>query len=74
MVDFSEVTGGLRVGKPPARREGCFLFATYQWGKPRAPIYRGNAKGAKLPHGYVAEKSNPGALASGPEGLSPGGN
>jgi len=62
MVDFSEVTGGLRVGKPPARREGCFLFATYQWGKPRAPIYRGNTEGAKLPHRYIAEKTNPGSL------------
>ncbi|MFO8165728.1 MAG: hypothetical protein ACQEQO_10165 [Thermodesulfobacteriota bacterium] len=28
-VDFSEVTGGLRVGEPPARREGRCLFATY---------------------------------------------
>jgi hypothetical protein len=34
----------------------------YQWGNPQAPIYRGNAEGAKLPHGYVAEKTSPGAL------------
>jgi len=27
-----------------------------------------NAEGAKLPHGYVAEKTSPGASASGPEG------
>jgi hypothetical protein len=27
----------------------------------------------KLPHGYVAEKTNPGALASGREGLRPEG-
>ncbi|MFO8163747.1 MAG: hypothetical protein R6T98_04350 [Desulfatiglandales bacterium] len=39
--------------------EGCRLFVTYQWGNPQAPIYRGNAEGAKLPHGYVAEKTNP---------------
>ncbi|MFO8164695.1 MAG: hypothetical protein R6T98_09195 [Desulfatiglandales bacterium] len=73
-MDFFEVTGGFRLVEPPARREGCRLFVTYQWGKPQAPIYRGNAEGAKLPHGYVAEKTNPGALASGPEGLRPGGN
>ncbi|MFO8162919.1 MAG: hypothetical protein R6T98_00105 [Desulfatiglandales bacterium] len=42
--------------------EGCCLFVTYQWGNPQDPIYRGNAEGAKLPHGYVAEKTNPGAL------------
>ncbi|MFO8163792.1 MAG: hypothetical protein R6T98_04590 [Desulfatiglandales bacterium] len=42
--------------------EGCCLFAMYPWGNPQAPIYRGNAEGAKLPHGYVAEKTNPGAL------------
>jgi len=34
----------------------------YQWENPQAPIYRGNAEGAKLPHGYVAEKTNPRAL------------
>jgi hypothetical protein len=34
-------------------------FAPYQWGKPQGPIYRGNAEGAGLPHGYVAEKTNP---------------
>jgi hypothetical protein len=28
---------------------------------PKIPIYRGNADRAKLPHGYVAEKTNPGA-------------
>jgi hypothetical protein len=31
----------------------------YQWGKPQAPIYRGNAEGAKLPLRYVAEKTSP---------------
>jgi hypothetical protein len=41
--------------------EGCCLFVTYQWGNPQAPIYRGNAERAKLPHGYVAEKTSPGA-------------
>ncbi|MFO8165804.1 MAG: hypothetical protein R6T98_14890 [Desulfatiglandales bacterium] len=61
MMDFFEVTGGLRLVDPPARREGCCLFVTYQWGNPQAPIYRGNVEGAKLPHGYVAEKTNPGA-------------
>ncbi|MFO8165003.1 MAG: hypothetical protein R6T98_10790 [Desulfatiglandales bacterium] len=70
-MDFFEVTGGFRLdsvlegtpprkGEPPARREGCCLFVTYHWGNPQAPIYRGNAEGAKLPHGYVAEKTNPG--------------
>jgi len=34
----------------------------YQWGKPQAPIYRGNAEGAKLPRRYVAEKTSPRAL------------
>ncbi len=29
---------------------------------PKLPIYRGNAERAKLPHGYVAQKTNPGAL------------
>ncbi|MFO8163600.1 MAG: hypothetical protein R6T98_03600 [Desulfatiglandales bacterium] len=61
-MDFFEVTGGFRLVEPPARREGCCLFVTYQWGNPQAPIYRGNADRAKLPHGYVAEKTNPGAL------------
>jgi hypothetical protein len=28
---------------------------------PDIPIYRGNAERAKRPHGYVAEKTNPGA-------------
>ncbi|MFO8164863.1 MAG: hypothetical protein R6T98_10075 [Desulfatiglandales bacterium] len=49
-MDFFEVTGG-----------GCCLFVTYQWGNPQDPIYRGNAEGAKLPHGYIAEKTSPGA-------------
>ncbi|MFO8164882.1 MAG: hypothetical protein R6T98_10170 [Desulfatiglandales bacterium] len=51
--------------------EGCCLFVTYQWGNPQAPIYRGNAEGAKLPHGYVAEKTSPGAseLKKGPSSL-----
>ncbi|MFO8163246.1 MAG: hypothetical protein R6T98_01780 [Desulfatiglandales bacterium] len=61
-MGFFEVTGGLRLVEPPARREGCCLFVTYQRGNPQALIYRGNAEGAKLPHGYVAEKTNPGAL------------
>ncbi|MFO8163126.1 MAG: hypothetical protein R6T98_01170 [Desulfatiglandales bacterium] len=37
-----------RKGEPPARREGCRLFVTYQWGNPQAPIYRGNAEGLRL--------------------------
>ncbi|MFO8164952.1 MAG: hypothetical protein R6T98_10535 [Desulfatiglandales bacterium] len=61
-MDFFEVTGGFRLVEPPARREGCCLFVTYQWGNPQAPIYRGNADRAKLPHGYVFEKTSPGAL------------
>ncbi|MGM0382142.1 MAG: hypothetical protein ACQEQO_01410 [Thermodesulfobacteriota bacterium] len=47
-MDFFEVTGGFRLVEPPARREGCCLFVTYQWGNPQAPIYRGNAEGAKF--------------------------
>jgi len=35
-VDFSELTGGFRLGESPARRERFCLFATYQCGKPRA--------------------------------------
>jgi hypothetical protein len=61
-VDLSEVTGGLRLGEPPARREGCCLFAAYPWRKPWAPIDRGTAEEAKLPHGSIAEKTNPEAL------------
>jgi hypothetical protein len=34
----------------------------YQWGKPQAQIYQGNAEGAKLPRRYVAEKTSPRAL------------
>ncbi|MFO8163948.1 MAG: hypothetical protein R6T98_05385, partial [Desulfatiglandales bacterium] len=34
-MDFFEVTGGLRLVEPPARREGCCLFVTYQWGTRR---------------------------------------
>ncbi|MFO8163177.1 MAG: hypothetical protein R6T98_01430 [Desulfatiglandales bacterium] len=41
-MDFLEVTGGFRLDsvlegppsrkvEPPTRREGCFLFVTYQW-------------------------------------------
>jgi hypothetical protein len=60
-VDFFEVTGGLRLVEPTARREGYCLFVMCPWGNPQAPIYRGNAEGAKLHHGYVAEKTNPGA-------------
>ncbi|MFO8165431.1 MAG: hypothetical protein R6T98_12990 [Desulfatiglandales bacterium] len=73
-MDFFEVTGGFRLDsvlegppsrkvEPPARREGCCLFVTYQWRNPQAPIYRGNAGRAKLPHGYVSEKTSPEALA-----------
>ncbi|MFO8165572.1 MAG: hypothetical protein R6T98_13705 [Desulfatiglandales bacterium] len=47
-MDFFEVTGGLRLVEPPARREGCCLFVTYHWGNPQAPIYRGNAEGLRL--------------------------
>ncbi|MGM0384289.1 MAG: hypothetical protein ACQEQO_12480, partial [Thermodesulfobacteriota bacterium] len=50
-MDFFEVTGGFRLDsvlegtpprkvEPPARREGCCLFVTYQWGNPQAPINR----------------------------------
>jgi len=60
-MDCFEVTGGFRLVEPPARREGWCSFVTYQWGNPKAPIYRGNAEGAKLPYGYVAEKTSPGA-------------
>jgi hypothetical protein len=40
---------------------------------PEFPMYRGNADRARfisggLPHGYVAEKTNPGLLAYGQEG------
>jgi len=42
--------------------KGCCLFTTYQWGKPRIPIYRGNTEEAKFPPGYLTEKTNPGAL------------
>ncbi|MFO8164981.1 MAG: hypothetical protein R6T98_10680 [Desulfatiglandales bacterium] len=58
-MDFFEVTGGFRLVEPPARREGCCLFAMYPWGNPQAPIYRGNAEGAKLPHGYVTKRQHP---------------
>jgi len=47
---------------PSARREGCLSFRNLSDGKPQTPIYRGNAEGAKLPHGYLAEKTSPGAL------------
>ncbi|MFO8163436.1 MAG: hypothetical protein R6T98_02755, partial [Desulfatiglandales bacterium] len=47
-MDFFEVTGGFRLVEPAARREGCCLFVTYQWGNPQAPIYRGNAEGFRL--------------------------
>ncbi|MFO8164935.1 MAG: hypothetical protein R6T98_10445 [Desulfatiglandales bacterium] len=47
-MDFFEVTGGLRLVEPPARREGCCLFVMYPWGNPQAPIYRGNAEGFRL--------------------------
>jgi len=64
-MDFFEMTGG-RV---------CCLFVTKQWGNPQASIYRGNAEGAKLSHGYVAEKTNPGALElkKSPSSLDQGG-
>ncbi|MFO8165749.1 MAG: hypothetical protein R6T98_14615 [Desulfatiglandales bacterium] len=47
-MDFFEVTGGLRLVEPPARREECCLFVTYEWGNPQAPIYQGNAEGLRL--------------------------
>ena len=50
-VGFSEVTG-VRV----------LSFRNVSVGETAGPIYRGNAEGAKLPHGYVAEKTSPGAL------------
>jgi hypothetical protein len=37
------------------------LFTTYQWGKPQPPSCRGNAEGARVPRGYVVEKTRPGA-------------
>jgi hypothetical protein len=41
------------------------LFGSDWW----IPARRGSrSEGAKLPHGYVAEKTNPGASASGGEG------
>ncbi|MFO8165756.1 MAG: hypothetical protein R6T98_14650 [Desulfatiglandales bacterium] len=43
------MTGGFRLGELPAWRQGFCLFATCQWGKPRAPIYRGNAEVKTLP-------------------------
>jgi len=49
-MDFFEVTGG-RV----------LSFRNVSVGEPAGPIYRGNAERAKLPHGYVAEKTSPGA-------------
>ncbi|MGM0383947.1 MAG: hypothetical protein ACQEQO_10700, partial [Thermodesulfobacteriota bacterium] len=69
-MDFFEVTGGFRLVEPPARREGCCLFVTYQWGNPHCPDLSGQCGGlparrasrserAKLPQGYVAEKTNP---------------
>ena len=50
-VDFSEVTG-----------VRALSFRNVSMGNPQAPIYRGNAEGVKLPHGYVAEKTSPRAL------------
>ncbi|MGM0384288.1 MAG: hypothetical protein ACQEQO_12475 [Thermodesulfobacteriota bacterium] len=34
----------------------------------RGPDFSGQCGGGKTLHGYIAEKTNPGALASGPEG------
>ena len=49
----SSEPNGLQVERLETERlgrvEGRCLFATYQWGKPQAPIYRGNKEGAKLP-------------------------
>jgi len=39
---------------------------------PEIPIYRGTADRAKLPHGYGADKTSPGAPVSGP--IRPGGD
>jgi hypothetical protein len=49
MVDFSEVTGGLRLVESPARRECCCLFTTYQWG--RGPLFIGAMRRASSPEG-----------------------
>ncbi|MFO8163237.1 MAG: hypothetical protein R6T98_01735, partial [Desulfatiglandales bacterium] len=60
-------------------------FRNVSVGEPAGPDLSGQCGGlparrasrserAKLPHGYVAEKTNPRASASGPEGLRPGGN
>ncbi|MFO8166157.1 MAG: hypothetical protein R6T98_16675 [Desulfatiglandales bacterium] len=51
-MGFFEVTGG-RV----------LSFRNVSVGGTRSPeLVEGNAEGAKLPHGYVAEKTNPRAL------------
>ncbi|MFO8163666.1 MAG: hypothetical protein ACQEQO_02805 [Thermodesulfobacteriota bacterium] len=50
-MNFFEVTVGFRLVEPPARREGCCLFATYERENPQATIYRNNAEGARFPHG-----------------------
>jgi hypothetical protein len=41
------------------------LFTTYQGGKPQPPSCRGNAEGARVPRGYVVEKTRPGASEQG---------
>jgi len=47
-MDFFEVTGG-RV----------LSFRNVSVGEPAGPDLSGQCGGAKLPHGYVAEKTNP---------------
>ncbi|MGM0382500.1 MAG: hypothetical protein ACQEQO_03265, partial [Thermodesulfobacteriota bacterium] len=58
-MGFFEVTGGFRLDsvlegtlsrkvEPPARREGCCLFVTYQWGNPQPRACEGNAEGFRL--------------------------
>jgi len=52
-MDFFEVTGG-----------GMLSFRNVSMGGTRSPeLVEGNAEGAKLPRGYVAEKTSPGALS-----------
>jgi len=59
-MDFFEVTGG-RV----------LSFCNVSVGEPAGPDLSGQCGGAKLPHGYVAEKTSTGAseLKNGPSSL-----
>ncbi|MFO8163661.1 MAG: hypothetical protein ACQEQO_02780 [Thermodesulfobacteriota bacterium] len=47
-VDFSEVTGGFRLGKPPARRERCCLFCNVSVGETVGPDLSGQRGGGKV--------------------------